>query len=418
VNRGRKLILRTVPAIVSEKDWQAAQQVLKSNRFKCHSSRKNQYLLRGLIKCGLCSLTFSGVTIRRQGDHYYRCNGHAQARGLFGIDGKKCPSKHLNGAYVEALVWADIEAFLRNPGDVLERLRDRLSMRDEERKRHEKELKSLKERLEQKTAEKDRMLGLFRRGRIDEATLDQQLDAINMEASDLQSGIEAAERALSAEDRAAQLRSAESLLATLRTKLSGPISFEMKRRIVETLVERVQADTVERFGVQQSEITIEYRFSQPEEPAALVLPRSHRISNRNRIPEKLETMADHLLRRRLTLKLLQRQVAEQIGVDKCSIFNWENNRTNPDIEYIPAIIRFLGYNPLPSSHTWAERLVQGRTAMGLTQKEAAGRMGVDPGTLARWERGEREPTGAFATAAKRFLTTSRETLPLKKARTA
>jgi hypothetical protein len=35
-----------------------------------------------------------------------------------------------------------------------------------------------------------------------------------------------------------------------------------KRRIVEILVERVQADTVERFGVQQSEITIIYRFSQ------------------------------------------------------------------------------------------------------------------------------------------------------------
>ncbi len=418
VNRGRKLILRAVPAIVSEKVWQAAQQVLKSNRFKCHSSRKNQYLLRGLIKCGLCNLTFSGVTMRRQGDHYYRCNGHAQARGLFGIDGKKCPSKHLNGEYVEALVWADIEAFLRNPGDVLERLRDRLSLRDEERKRHEKELKSLRERLEQKTAEKDRMLGLFRRGRIDEATLDQQLDAINMEASGLQSGIEVAERALSAEDRAAQLRSAESLLATLRTKLAGPISFEMKRRIVETLVERVQADTVERFGVQQSEITIEYRFSQPEEPAALVLPRSHRISNRNRVPEKLETIADHLLRRRLTLKLLQRQVAKQLGVNVASIVNWENNRTKPGVEYMPAIIRFLGYNPLTPSNNWADRLVQGRTALGLTQKQAAARIGVDQCTLARWERGEREPAGAFAASAKRFLVSSRAAWPSKTARTA
>lgn len=242
--------------------------------------------------------------------------------------------------------------------------------------------------------------------RINEATLDQHLDAINTEASGLQAGIEAVERTLSAEDRAAQLRSAESLLATLRTKLASPLSPEIKRRIVEILVERVQADTVERFGVQQSEITIVYRFSQPEEPAALVLPRSHRVINKNRVPEKLETIGDHLLRRRLTLKLIQRQAAKQLGVNVATIVNWENSLKKPKVKYMPAIIRFLGYNPLPPPKGWADRLVQARVAIGLTQKGAAGRIGVEQCTLARWERGEREPTGAFAAQAHRFLKTA------------
>jgi transcriptional regulator with XRE-family HTH domain len=39
----------------------------------------------------------------------------------------------------------------------------------------------------------------------------------------------------------------------------------------------------------------------------------------------------------------------------------------------------------------------------LTQKELAKRLGVDPGTLARWERGEREPTGRFAESVKQFI---------------
>jgi len=43
-------------------------------------------------------------------------------------------------------------------------------------------------------------------GRIDETTLDQQLDSINTGAAGLQSGIDAAERSLSVEDRAKQLR--------------------------------------------------------------------------------------------------------------------------------------------------------------------------------------------------------------------
>jgi transcriptional regulator with XRE-family HTH domain len=101
--------------------------------------------------------------------------------------------------------------------------------------------------------------------------------------------------------------------------------------------------------------------------------------------------------------MLQREVAEQIGVDKTSVFNWEANASSPEVRYMPAIIGFLGYNPLPASERWADRLVQGRTAMGLSQKQAALELGVDPSTLARWERGEREPTGALAVRALRFL---------------
>src|SRR4051794_10257641 len=70
---------------------------------------------------------------------------------------------------------------------------------------------------------------------------------------------------------------------------------------------------------------------------------------------------------------------------------------------MPAIIRFLGYNPLPAASTLAEELVRQRTGLGLSQKESAGRIGVDSGTLAKWERGEREPTGAFLGRVNQFL---------------
>lgn len=259
--------------------------------------------------------------LKRQNDHYYRCNGRQQARGLYGIDGRKCPSKTLNGDYVERLVWADIESFLRNPGEIIERLRQRLSMQDGERQARQKHLADLTAHLQQKSAERDRVLGLFRRGRIDEATLDQQLDQVGAETTEIQREIEGVTQELAAGDRTAQLQSAEELLGMLRKRLDGPVPADLKRRIVEILVETVEANVVERWGIQQSEITIRYRFSQPSEPAPLVLPRSHRLNNRKQPPEKLNTLGDHLLRRRLVLKLLQRQVGEQIGVDKTSIAN-------------------------------------------------------------------------------------------------
>jgi transcriptional regulator with XRE-family HTH domain len=103
------------------------------------------------------------------------------------------------------------------------------------------------------------------------------------------------------------------------------------------------------------------------------------------------------------LRLLQRQVAEQIGVTKATVHNWETNHSSPSFRDMPAIIRFLGYDPIPASTEWAARLVQARTRLGLSQKESAYRIGVDPSTLARWERGDREPTGNLAFRASTFL---------------
>jgi DNA-binding XRE family transcriptional regulator len=42
---------------------------------------------------------------------------------------------------------------------------------------------------------------------------------------------------------------------------------------------------------------------------------------------------DHIRPRRLTLKLEQKEVARQIGVDKTSVFNWEANTSQPDLRF-------------------------------------------------------------------------------------
>ena len=99
----------------------------------------------------------------------------------------------------------------------------------------------------------------------------------------------------------------------------------------------------------------------------------------------------------------RRTVGERIGVDTTSVFNSEANAAEPEIRCMPAIIRFLGYNPQPPAKGWGERLVRQRTTLGLSQKDAALKIGVDPGTLARWERGEREPAGVLLGRVEMFL---------------
>jgi transcriptional regulator with XRE-family HTH domain len=109
-------------------------------------------------------------------------------------------------------------------------------------------------------------------------------------------------------------------------------------------------------------------------------------------PRKLESLGDHLRKKRLDLGLLQKDVARMIGVKEETIYNWENNRSSPQLHYAPGIIEFLGYVPFSEEpKTLGERIVNHRRLHGITQEELAHRLGVDPSTLARWERNESQP---------------------------
>jgi DNA-binding XRE family transcriptional regulator len=110
-------------------------------------------------------------------------------------------------------------------------------------------------------------------------------------------------------------------------------------------------------------------------------------------PLELNTLGDHLRKHRLDLGLLQKDVARIIGCDPCSIYDWENHRCRPQLRFIPTIIDFLGYLPTDdSTETFGEGIVRARRMRGMTQWELAHKLGVDPTTLSRWERGIGLPT--------------------------
>jgi DNA-binding XRE family transcriptional regulator len=81
------------------------------------------------------------------------------------------------------------------------------------------------------------------------------------------------------------------------------------------------------------------------------------------------------------LGLLQKEVAKQIGVSKETIYNWETNRTVPEIRMVPQIIGFLGYVPYRACAVLGERFAMVRQAHGFSRKELARKTGIDEGTL-------------------------------------
>jgi transcriptional regulator with XRE-family HTH domain len=113
-----------------------------------------------------------------------------------------------------------------------------------------------------------------------------------------------------------------------------------------------------------------------------------RVSLKAARPSKiLQTWDDHIKKRRLELRLYQAQVAEMIGVDECTVTNWEKNRTTPMLWTLPNVIEFLGYDPSVGEPTSpGGKLLQFRKYRGMTQKELAKQKGTDQSTLGGLER--------------------------------
>jgi DNA-binding transcriptional regulator YiaG len=109
-------------------------------------------------------------------------------------------------------------------------------------------------------------------------------------------------------------------------------------------------------------------------------------------PTELKTLGDHIRRRRLDLRLLQRTVADQLGVRVDTVTLWENGRVRPLARHYGPIVRFLGYDPEPGDHSLAGRLRTIRRRLGLTQAEFAAKVGLDEGSVCRWESGSRRPS--------------------------
>lgn len=80
-----------------------------------------------------------------------------------------------------------------------------------------------------------------------------------------------------------------------------------------------------------------------------------------------QSLGDHIRRRRLVLSITQEAVAKQFGVNAWTVLNWETGATKPAIQFIPALVLFLGYDPEPvDTGALAGRLMAKRRVWPLT----------------------------------------------------
>ena len=222
-----------VPPLVTAELWESAQRTLAKNRLFTKSAPAI-HLLRATMVCGVCGLHYGGVPDVR-GSLGTTATGSLSERGK--IAGR-CPGKAIRSDLLEPKVWGDMEAWLRNPGDLLDELKVNQEQANQ-RRALEDQVRSLETALAALTERRKRAVDLHIRGRIDEAELDDLLAEVDKERKTLQDRL--GRIVIPEEDEAPVFR--PDLLAELRDRLAAGLDEAQRQQIVQLLVRRILVET-------------------------------------------------------------------------------------------------------------------------------------------------------------------------------
>jgi len=267
------VIEREVPAIVEPPLREKALARLEENRrYSGGKPGQRPYLLRGLLYCEHCGTAYVGAVktnAAKKRYYYYTCRGRLSAYQDKRKKEPGCPG--VQAKWLEDLVWADCRRFLRDPGEVLERVKEQMACGPEgERGGLEERRASLSTRLATKQAEKDRYVRLYAAGHLDEEELDTYLADIRNQVENLKLLISSIEADLShADEEKALVASTEAWLVALRENLDvveedTEEAFAKRRELVKLLVERMVARRDEEGALK---VDITYRFGPPASSA-------------------------------------------------------------------------------------------------------------------------------------------------------
>lgn len=257
-NSSPELIIRyedyQVPAIVPKELWERCAQLRDENMRLASRNSRRLYLLRGLVRCGLCDRSMTGVSYGHghngQRYTYYRCTSRADARV------ENCALRDVRAEELESVVWSGVAAFAASPGKVVSKLRAAMSANVSEGK----VARDVEKLLAVKGRERERVITWARQGRITEEELDAQLLQLRAESAALEDERASIESARTrTDDVREQLLEAETFLEEISRRLYDLTREEMAaivRRAVPRVVVKPRADG-------RKVVAATYRFAPP-----------------------------------------------------------------------------------------------------------------------------------------------------------
>ncbi len=105
----------------------------------------------------------------------------------------------------------------------------------------------------------------------------------------------------------------------------------------------------------------------------------------------------------MDMGITMREVAVTLGVATDTLRGWEHDAHEPCFRQFPAMFEFLGYDPFPAPKRLREQLRRIRMRHGWRQDDLAEALGVDRCTVTGWESGRHRPIPRLLTAIRRML---------------
>jgi seryl-tRNA synthetase len=162
-------------------------------------------------------------------------------------------------------VWSDVRRFLKDPGEVLERLREQHDAADDAGEL-EARRKELAKHLAAKQVEKDRYVRAYAQGHISEE-LDAYLAELKKQTDNLRDMLESVEAETSeSQERTALTDTTHAWLLSLGRRLDEieedtPEGFEKRKQLIGLLVKSISLGKCQQEG--RAEVQITYRFGPP-----------------------------------------------------------------------------------------------------------------------------------------------------------
>lgn len=251
------------PPLVPVDLWEAAQVATKRNATQSIRNCKTDYLLRGLLRCGLCGRSYTGRNRERDKRHCYACIG---AYGVLSNYGVPCQGRALN-SLAEETVWQEVVSLLTDE----EKTRETIA-RFEQREASgevlsalEAERQSVETALVAKERVRAKLLQGWRDGLLTDAELKAQRGEVDNEESALRERIGEIQKRMLAVYRAKEsARAAEGILLELRGRLlesPDALTFAARRQIVSALIESITVHSEPGSRTKRDiNLTIHWRF--------------------------------------------------------------------------------------------------------------------------------------------------------------
>lgn len=243
------------PALVDRQTWERAQAAMIANRRLSKQPAARDYPMRGLIRCANCGGSYVGATYANH--RRYRCSsGTGRAKNL---EGGRCSGKQIPADWIEGEVWSYCAEFIRNPGEALNEARRAMRERMATASGFDERRRAALAQLAEKESERERVLTLYRKGKISDEEAERELDAVAREAGHLRAALEslrAQEALIDAQE--AYLTDALALLGRLREELDEIEATDdqaRKRAVIERYVRQVTVET-RRVGPRRLEADI------------------------------------------------------------------------------------------------------------------------------------------------------------------